>query len=88
MAYNSEWTQFLALVDIDAAGTDWRAEQAQTLKAVLAKYIEMRFGEGVPNDALIDLINAPGVVAAVVAALTHIAEDEAALKAAVAEVIG
>jgi hypothetical protein len=89
MAFDQSWTQFISYLDIIAARQDWRGEQARSLKLVLAKVCELEFDMTQPVDltALYDIISSPAVVAAVVASLTHVAEDEAALRAAVAAVV-
>jgi hypothetical protein len=86
MATNQQWTDFISLVDIDAAKTDQLGQQARMLRTALEKYMEMRFN----TDQVVylaDIIMSPAVVTAVVASLTHIAEDDAAVKAAVAAVL-
>ena len=90
MAYDANWVQFCGYLDIVAARQDWRGEKARDLKLVLGKVMQLEFDMAEPVDitALYDIISAPAVVAAVVASLTHVAEDEAALQAAVAAVTG
>lgn len=89
MAYDEHWVAWCGYLDIVAAGTDYRAEKARDLKLNLAKTMELVFDLPQPVDiqALYDIISSPAVVAAVVASLTHVAEDEAALQAAVGAVI-
>ena len=90
MTYDANWVQWCGYLDIIAARQDWRGEQARSLKLVLGKVMELEFDMPVPVDltALYDVISSPAVVAAVIASLTHVAEDEAALQAAVAAVTG
>ena len=89
MAYDANWTQWCGYLDIVAQRTDWRGEKARDLKLVMAKVMELEFGLEQPVDiaALYDIVSSPAVVAAVVSSLTHVAEDEAALEAAVASVV-
>ena len=90
MTYDANWSQFVGYLDIVAQRQDWRGEKARDLKLVLGKVMELEFDVAQPVDltALYDIISSPAVVAAVVASLTHVAEDEAALQAAVAAVVG
>jgi hypothetical protein len=86
MAANAQWVAFMDLVDIDCTRTDWLGEQARTLKTVLEKYMELRFNT-TNTDYLVDIINDATVVTAVITSLTHVSEDDAAVKAAVAAVV-
>lgn len=90
MTYDANWTQWCGYLDIIAQRQDWRGEKARDLKLVLAKVMQLEFDMAEPVDitALYDIVSSPAVVAAVIASLTHVAEDEAALQAAVAAVTG
>jgi len=88
MAYDAAWTQWCDYLDIIGARQDWRGEKARELKTVLGKVMELEFG--VPTAdlrSLYDIVSSPAVVSAVVASLTHIAEDEVALVLAVEGVV-
>jgi hypothetical protein len=89
MAYDANWVQFCGYLDIISARQDYRGEKARDLKLVLAKVMELEFGIVQPVDiqSLYDIVSSPAVVSAVVASLTHTAEDEAALQAAVSAVL-
>lgn len=81
-----QWVDFISLVEIDAAETDKLGQQARMFKTALAQYMKMRFG----TDQIVwlaDIILDPTVVAAVVASFQHVAEDDAAVKAAVAAIL-
>jgi hypothetical protein len=86
MAANVQWAQFVDLLDIDGAKNDEVGETARTLKTILTKYMTLRFG-ATDIDYLVDIINAQGVINAVVTNLTNIATDDAAIKEAVAAVV-
>ena len=86
MAANAQWTAFVGLLDIDGAKNDAVGEAARTLKNVLEAYMTLRFST-TDITYLIDIINDPAVVAAVVTNLTNIAADDAAIKAAVVGVM-
>jgi len=88
MAYDTNWVQWCDYLDIIAARQDYRGEKARELKTVLGKVMELEFG--VPTAdlrSLYDIVSSPAVVSAVVASLTHIAEDEVALVLAVEGVV-
>jgi hypothetical protein len=87
MAANPQWAAFCSLLDIDAQRTDWLGEQARTLKTVLGKYMELRFG-ATDITYLVDIINDPAVVQAVTTSLSNISADETAIRDAVAAVVG
>jgi len=87
MAKNAQWAAFISLLDIDGARTDWLGENARNLKMVMGKYMELRFGSS-DVTLLADIVNSPAVVSAVSTSLTHVAGDDAAIKAAVAAVAG
>ena len=87
MAAIQQWADFMSLVTLDAERTDELGQQARMFKAAMGKYMQFRFA----TDEVVwlaDIVTNPGVIAAVVASLTHIAEDDAAVKAAVAAVVG
>jgi hypothetical protein len=86
MAANQQWADFMSLVDLDAAKTDQLGQQARMFKVAMQKYMQLRF-DTEQCVYLADIVTNPAVVAAVVASLTHVAEDDAAVKAAVAAVI-
>ena len=67
--------------DIVAQQQNYTGEKARDLKLNLAKTMELVFEMEQPVEirSLYDVISSPAVVAAVVASLTHTAEDEAAL---------
>jgi len=88
MAYDANWVRWCGYLDIIAERQDWRGEKARDLKLVMGKVMELEFGTDPPDiRALYDIISSPAVVAAVGASLTHVAADEAALRAAVAAVV-
>lgn len=88
MAYDAAWTQWCDYLDIIAARQDWRGEKARELKLVLGKVMELEFGMQTADiRALYNIVSNPAVVTAVVASLTHVAEDEAALVLAVEGVV-
>jgi len=83
---DAQWTAFMALVDIDAEKTDQLGQQARQLKTNLAKYMKMRF-DTEEVIWLVDIINSPHVVSAVVTSLQNVANDDVAIKSAVQAVI-
>ena len=89
MAFDPAWTQFMGYLDIVAQQQDYTGEKVRDLKLVLGKVCELVFDMAQPVDlnALYDIISSPDVVAAVIASLTHVAEDEAALLAAVSAAV-
>ena len=86
MAANQQWTDFMALVNLDAAKTDQLGQQARMFKTAMEKYMQFRFNTS-ETGYLADIVTDPGVIAAVIASLTHVAEDDVAVKAAVAAVL-
>ena len=86
MAANQQWTDFMALVNLDAAKTDQLGQQARMFKTAMEKYMMFRFNTA-ETGYLADIVTDPGVIAAVVASLTHVSEDDIAVKAAVAAVL-
>ena len=86
MAANQQWTDFMSLVDLDAAKTDQLGQQARMFKTAMQKYMQFRFDTDQVG-YLADIVTDPAVIAAVIASLTHVAEDDAAVKAAVAAVL-
>ena len=87
MAANQQWTDFMSLVDLDAAKTDQLGQQARMFKTAMQKYMQFRFDTDQVG-YLADIVTDPAVIAAVIASLTHVAQDDAAVKAAVAAVLG
>jgi hypothetical protein len=89
MAYDAAWTQWCDYLDIIAARQDWRGEKARELQLVMGKVMELEFGmQQADLRSLYDIVSSPAVVTAVTDSLTHVAEDQAALTAAVAGVVG
>lgn len=86
MAANAAWTQFVGLLDVDGVKDDGVGASARALKSALADYITRRFGTA-DITYLVDIVNTQAVVAAVVTNLTNIANDDAAIKAAVESVV-
>ena len=86
MAANQQWTDFMSLVDLDAARTDQLGQQARMFKVAMDKYMQFRFDTS-ETGYLADIISDPDVIAAVVASLTHVSADDIAVKAAVAAVL-
>ena len=86
MAANQQWTDFMSLVALDAAKTDQLGQQARMFKTAMEKYMQFRF-DTTETGYLADIVTDPDVIAAVVASLTHVAEDDVAVKAAVAAVL-
>lgn len=87
MALNAQWGAFIGLVAIDAQRTDFLGEQARSLQTVLGEYMLLRFGSS-NTAALVDIVNSAAVVTAVTTSLTHVAQDDAAIIAAVKMVTG
>lgn len=87
MAANQQWVDFMSLVALDAARTDELGQQARMFKTAMQKYMKFRF-DTEESDYLADIVTDAAVVSAVVTSLTHISEDDAAVKAAVAAVLG
>lgn len=86
MAANAYWTQFIGLLDIDGAKDDAIGTAARGLKVAMAHYMQLRF-DTADITYLVDIVNAQGVIDAVVANLANIAADDAAIKAAVDVVV-
>jgi hypothetical protein len=83
---NQQWTDFLSLVELDAQRTDWLGQHARALQEAIKKYMEVRFSTD-QTGALVDIINDPAVISAVVTSLTNATNDAAAIKGAVAAVV-
>jgi len=89
MAANAYWAQFCALLDIDASepqNSGSNSAAANNLKSALKTYMQARFGAS-DITYLVDIINAQGVIDAVIANLGHISDDDIAIKAAVNDVL-
>lgn len=86
---NAQWAAFCSLLDTDAANpqnSGSNAAAANGLKLALTNYMFARFHTS-DIRYLVDIVNAQGVIDAVVANLGHIAADDAAIKAAVEVVV-
>ena len=81
---NAQWAAFCSLLDIDASqpqNSGSNAAAANNLKLALTNYMFARFHTG-DIRYLVDIVNAQGVIDAVVTNLGHISADDAAIKAA------
>ena len=83
---NAYWAQFIGLLDIDGVKNDEISTAARGLKVALAHYMTLRF-DTEDIRYLVDIINAQGVIDAVVTNLGHISADDVAIKAAVDVVV-
>ena len=89
MAANPQWAAFCSLLDIDASqpqNSGSNSAAANNLRSALRTYMAARFGSS-DITYLVDIINAQGVIDAVVANLGHISADDVAIKAAVGVVV-
>ena len=89
MAANPQWAAFCSLLDIDSSqpqNSGSNSAAANNLKLALTNYMFARFHTS-DITYLVDIINAQGVIDAVVANLGHISSDDVAIKAAVDAVV-
>lgn len=86
MASDPNWSQFCDLVDIDGARTDELGLAARDFKRTMTQYCQLRFNTDQIR-YLVNIVNSPAVINAVVTSLNHQTSDADAINTAVQGVI-